>query len=71
VALDDLQVGAPGRGLAAEVHGGSAGWCAHKVAIRPEKSTKIAGKRGTTLSRKRHLTTSKINDLSHVTPLEL
>jgi hypothetical protein len=28
-------------------------------------------KRGTTLSRKRHLATSKINDLSHVGPLAL
>ena len=42
-ALDDLQIGAPGRGLAAEVHGGgSACWCAHRVAIRPKKSSQIA-----------------------------
>jgi hypothetical protein len=40
-------------------------------AIRSEKATNIGEKRGTTLLRKRHLTTSKINDLSHVTPLEL
>jgi hypothetical protein len=33
-ALDDLQIGAPGRGLAAEVQsGGSACWCAHGVVI--------------------------------------
>jgi hypothetical protein len=30
-ALDDLQIGTPGRGLAAEVHGGSACWCANRV----------------------------------------
>jgi hypothetical protein len=35
------------------------------------KATNIGEKRATTLSRKRHLTTSKINDLSHLTPLEL
>jgi hypothetical protein len=61
-ALNDLQVGAPGRGLAAEVHGGSACWCAHRAAIRAERSTNISEKRGTTFSRKRHLATSKIND---------
>jgi hypothetical protein len=70
-ALDDLQVGASGRGLAAEVHGGSACWCAQRAAIRTEKAINISEKRGTTLSRKRHLTTSKINGLAHVTPLEL
>src|SRR5262249_10098794 len=70
-ALDDLQIGPPGRGLAAEVHGGSACWCAHRAAIRPEKSTQIRGKRGTTLSRKGYPATSKINDLSHVDPREL
>jgi hypothetical protein len=38
-ALDDLQIGTPGRGLATEVHGGSSAyWCAHGVAIRAEKS---------------------------------
>jgi hypothetical protein len=41
-ALDDLQIGTPGRGLAAKVHGGaSACWCAHRVAIRPKNSTTI------------------------------
>lgn len=71
-ALDDLQIGAPGRGLAAEVHGGgSACWCAHRAAIRPEKSIRIDKKRGTTLSRKCHPATSKINNLSHVDPPEL
>lgn len=34
-ALDDLQIGAPGRGLAAEIHGGdSACWRAHGVALK-------------------------------------
>jgi hypothetical protein len=38
-ALNDLQIGAPGRGLAAEVHGGgSACWCAHGVADSIEKN---------------------------------
>jgi hypothetical protein len=41
-ALDDLQIGAPGRGLAAEVHGGgSACWYAHGAAIRAKKSNQI------------------------------
>src|SRR4029077_20797322 len=41
-ALDDLQIGAPGRGLAAEVHGiGSACRCAHRAAISPQKSNQI------------------------------
>jgi hypothetical protein len=41
-ALDDLQIGAPARGLAAEVHGsGSAYWCAHAAAIRLKKSIEI------------------------------
>jgi hypothetical protein len=40
-ALDDLQIGAPGRGLAAEVHdGGSACWCAHGIAIRSKNQIK-------------------------------
>ena len=50
-ALDDLQIGAPGRGLAAEVHGGgSACWCAHRAAIRAKKSNQIYKERGTTFS---------------------
>src|SRR5947209_15547682 len=50
-ALDDLQIGASGRGLAAKVHGGaSACWCAHRAAIRPKNSTKIPPKRGNTFS---------------------
>jgi hypothetical protein len=40
-ALDDLQIGAPGRGLSAEVHdGGSAFWCAHGIAIRAKNQIK-------------------------------
>ena len=71
-ALDDLQIGASGRGLAAEIHGGgSACWCAHGAAIRSQKSNQIHLKRGTTLSRNRHPASNKINDLSHARPLEL
>ena len=51
-ALDDLQVGAPGRGLAAEVHAGSACWCAHRARFARQKATNIGEKRGTTLLRK-------------------
>ena len=50
-ARDDLQIGASGRGFAAKVHGASACWCAHRVAIRPKKSTIIHHKRGTTFLR--------------------
>ena len=72
VALDDLQIGAAGRGLAAEVHGGgSACWYAHRVAIRSKKSNQICPESGTTLSRKRHPAASKINGLSHVSPREV
>jgi hypothetical protein len=40
-AFDDLQIGAPGGGLAAEIHGGgSAFWRAHGAMIRLKKSTK-------------------------------
>jgi hypothetical protein len=51
-ALDDLQVGAPGGGLAAKVHGGSICWCAQRAAIRPNNSTEILQRRGTTFSQK-------------------
>jgi hypothetical protein len=40
-------------------------------AIRSKKATNIGEKRGTTFLRKWHPATSKINDLSHVTLLEL
>src|SRR4029077_4267675 len=71
-ALNDLQIGAPGRGLAAEIHGGSSAcWCAHEVAIRSKKSNQIDRKRGTTLSRKHYPAPSKINDLHHPEPREL
>src|SRR5947209_19986137 len=71
-ALDDLQIGASGRGLAAKVHGGaSACWCAHRAAIRPKNSTKIPPERGTTFSHQRPLGTSKINSLCHAPPREV
>jgi hypothetical protein len=72
VALNDLQIGAPGRSLAAEVHGGgSASWYARRVAIRSKKSNQIGQERGTTLSRQRHPAPGKINDLGHVDPRQL
>src|SRR5262249_37977846 len=51
-ALNDLQIGAPGRSLAAEVHGGgSVSWCAHRTAIWSKKSNQITQERGTTHAR--------------------
>jgi hypothetical protein len=71
-ALDDLQIGASGRGLAAKVHGGvSACWYAHRAAIRPKNSTQIRKRSGTTFSRLRPLGTNKINGLCHPPPHEL
>src|SRR5271166_3826740 len=69
-ALDDLQIGAPGRGLAAEIHGdGSACWCAHRVAIRPKNKNR--SRKWHYTFAKTHLASNKINDLSHARPLEL
>ena len=42
-ALDDLQIGAPGRGLAAEIHGdNSACWCAHGARFVEKNQAKSA-----------------------------
>jgi hypothetical protein len=74
-ALDDLQIGATTRGLLAEIHGGKPDTDSIGVstdsAENPENSSEIGGKRGTTLSRPRHLPSNQINGLRTPPMLQL
>jgi len=74
-ALHDLQIGAPTRGLLAEIHGGKLGADSMKVstdsAESPEKSTAIGGNRGTTLSRPHHFPSNQwLTHPTHVPTIE-